>query len=117
MKYFNAILSVVSLLVAAAGTAMTGGLWNVSPQMIGLVMTGGALLGVFGVQPFPVSEFLARAFSASSLFLAAIQAYHAQTVTAANNPRPWVWAFIGIGAVLLGVLGRAPQLRKAPPTA
>lgn len=114
MKYVNAILSVVALLVAAAATAMTGGLWDVSPQMIGLTMTGGALLGVFGVQPFPVTDKLARAFSASSLFLAAVQAYHAQTVTAADNPHPWVWAIVGCGAVLLGVIGRSPVVRKAP---
>lgn len=117
MRILKIILSVVALLIGATGTAMTGGLFNVSPQVVGIVLALGGLISVLGISPFPIGATTARVFSAVAVLLGTVQAAHASSVTAAANPHPWVWAIVGVASVLIGVMGKSPIPHPVAPPA
>jgi hypothetical protein len=116
MRTLKITLSILALLVGAVATAMTAGMFNVPPQIIGIVMAGAGLISVLGIQPFALTAAVSRVLSAGSVLLAALQGWHASVVTTQSNGHPWIWAAVGIAGVLMGVLGRSP-IAHVPPTA
>lgn len=116
MRYLKIFLSILALLVGAIATAMTAGLFNVPPGIIGLVMAGAGLISVLGIQPFALTAAVSRVLSAGAVFLSALQGWHASVVSTVFNSHPWVWVAVGAAAVIMGVLGRSP-IAHDPPTA
>jgi hypothetical protein len=114
MRILKITLSLLALLVGAIATAMTAGLFNVPPTIIGIATAGGILLGYLGIAPFPISAATSRVVSGIALFLGAVVAWHTSVVTAAINPHPWLWHIVGVVAILAGVIGKSP-LPHAPP--
>lgn len=108
MRYLKIFLSILALIIGAVATAMTAGLFNVSPGIIGLVMAGAGFISVLGIQPFPLSAFVSRVLSAGSVLLASVQAWHASVVSTQINAHPWLWIAVGAVGVIMGVLGRSP---------
>jgi hypothetical protein len=108
MRYLKIALTFLALLVAAAATAMTAGLFNVPPTVIGIATTAAIALGYFGIQPLVISEFVNRAISGVALFLGAVVAWHASVVSTLANPHPWIWQLVGVVAILAGVIGKSP---------
>ena len=116
MRYLKIFLSILALLVGAVATAMTAGLFNVPPQIIGIVMAGAGLISVLGIQPFALTAAVSRVLSAGSVLLASLQAWHASVVSTQFNSHPWVWILVGAAGVIMGILGRSP-IAHVPPTA
>jgi hypothetical protein len=108
MRYLKIFLSLLALIVGAVATAMTAGLFNVPPGVIGLVMAGAGFISVLGIQPFPLTAALSRVLSAGSVLLASVQAWHASVVSTQFNSHPWIWVAVGAAGVIMGVLGRSP---------
>jgi hypothetical protein len=115
MRYLKIFLSILALLVGAVATAMTAGLFNVPPQIIGVVMAGAGLISVLGIQPFALTAAVSRVLSAGSVLLAALQGWHASVVSTQFNSHPWIWVCVGAAGVIMGVLGRSP-IAHDPPT-
>lgn len=116
MRIFKIILSFLALLVGAAATAMTAGMFNVPPTIIEVVTAGGVLLGYLGIAPFAISAAVSRVVSGVALFLAALVGWHASVVSTAVNAHPWMWHLVGVVAILAGVIGKSP-ISHVPPTA
>lgn len=117
MRYLKIALSVLALLVGAVATAMTAGLFNVPPSIIGVATTGGILLGYLGITPLVLSAAVSRVVSGVALFLGAVVGWHASVVTAASNPHPWLWHLVGVIAILAGVIGKSPLPHATPASA
>jgi hypothetical protein len=117
MRVLKILLSVVVLLVGAAQFAMTNGLWNLSPTVIGIVVALATFFSSLGLQPITISDRLSRALGGLSGLIAVVMGAHAQAVSKATNWHPWVWAFIGAAGIICGVLGRMPLPPKPAPPA
>ena len=116
MRTLKIILSFLALLVGAAATAMTAGLFNVPPTIIEVVTAGGVMLGYLGIAPFAISAAVSRVISGIALFLGALVGWHASVVSTAVNAHPWIWHLVGVVAILAGVIGKSP-IAHIPPTA
>ena len=108
MRYLKFALSLLALVAGAVATAMTSGSFHVSPTTSTIIMAAAGFVGVLGYVPLTISASLGRILSGASGLLIAVQAAHAGAVTAADNPHPWVWASVGVVAILMGIIGRSP---------
>jgi hypothetical protein len=116
MRVVKIALSVIALLVGAVCSAMTAGMFNLPPTLIGVITAGGALFGYFGISPIVLSAAVSKILGGAFMFLTALVGWHASVVTAAQNPHPWLWHLVGVVAIIAGVLSRGP-LNPSPPAA
>ena len=103
MKIIRTILSVVALLAAALGVATATGVIHWNAALVDLVMSGGTLLGTFGIAPFALTMVEKRVCAAFASFAAAIGAAHASGALPGSAK---VYMAVAVGAALLSVLGR-----------
>jgi len=109
MNTFKKVLSVVALVVGAVGAVLTSGSpVQVSPTVIGMVMSLSGALGILGVSPFLLDAAMVHALQAASLILTSMVAAHAASVTTATNEHPFMWVAIGLVAAVSGILGKSP---------
>ena len=118
MKYLKIVLALLALAIGTLATMMTSGFLHVAPAYVGLVMSLGGFISIFGIQPFPISDFVANVLRGLSALASAFVAVHSQLI--ANVPggdaHPWVWVAVGFVAIGLGICGKSP-ITHAPPTA
>lgn len=114
MRALKIVLSIVALVLAAAQYALTGGLWNLSPGVIGGIGAAASFLFALGVQPIVLPARVSQVLGALAGLFATISGIHAANVSRAANPHPFVWATVGAIGILLGAIGRL-QLPPKPP--
>ena len=115
MRALKVFLALVALLVGAMQFALTNGLWNVGPEYISGLAALAGLLGAAGIQPLPISDYLARLLGAAATLGAVAMGIHAAHVSRGLNPHPWVWATVGFCCTIAGVLGKLNLPPKALP--
>lgn len=113
MKLLAVIASIIALIIGAVQVALTGGLFDVSPGYIGLITAAATAVSILGVQPFQISEGIAKWLGAMSGILGAVIAVHAAQITRGANAHPWIWSAAGALAVLMGIIGKHPFPRPA----
>jgi hypothetical protein len=114
MRYLKIFLAFLALVAGAVATAMTNGAFHVTPMQSTVIMATAGFIGVLGYVPLAVSAAAGRILSAASGLLIAIQAAHAASVTELNNAHPWVWAGVGVVAILMGIVGKSPVAHVEP---
>jgi hypothetical protein len=121
MKSLKIALSLIALIVAALGVAQTTGLLHWNSAVVGLVMSGGTMLGCFGIVPLSLTVFEHRICAGIATFASAVGAAHAAGTIPGS---PTVFGVVAIAAALLSILGRwddpatpSPAKAPAPPTA
>jgi hypothetical protein len=118
MRALKIALALLALAVGTLATMMTDGFLHVAPAYVGLVMTLGGFISIFGIQPFAISDFVANVLRGLSALITSFVAVHSQVI--ANVPggdkHPWVWVAIGFVAIGLGICGKSP-IAHTPPTA
>lgn len=117
MRILKIILPLIALLVGAMQFALTNGLWNIGPEYISGLAAVAGLLGAAGVQPLPISDYLARLLGAGATLGAVVMGIHAAQVSRGLNPHPWVWATAGFCFTIMGALGKLnlPPKTLPPP--
>lgn len=103
MKIVKTLLSLIALVVAALGVAQTTGLLHWNAAVVGLVMSGGTMLGCFGIVPFTLTVFAHRVCAGIATFASAVGAAHAAGTIPGS---PLAFGIVAIGAALLSILGR-----------
>ena len=116
MKLFRILLSLVALVVAAVGVAAATGVIHWNASLVDLIISGGALLGTFGVAPLTLSLTAHRICAGIAAFTSAVVAAHA---SGAVPGAPKVFNVIAVAAALLSILGRwdAPVTPPVTPPA
>lgn len=122
MRNLKIFLSVAAAIIVAAGTAMTGGLFNVSAPIVQLTLAVAGAISILGISPYQFSEATTRALSAIAGVMTAIQAAHIGSIKPGPQAHPWAWSAFGVATVIVGMLGKslirhAPAALPAPPVA
>lgn len=120
MRYLKYALALLATIAGAVATAMTNGAFHVSPQTSSAILAVAGFVGFLGFVPIPIGPFVGRLLSSLAVVLSTFQGIHAASVTAKENPHPWLWASVGVAAILLGIIGRSPIPHAdpvAPPVA
>jgi hypothetical protein len=113
MGKLKVVLSVLALLVMAAGGVTGFGPWEVPGPVSELLVAAGGILAWLGVSPASVPLPVARVCSALSVGLATFVASHAATW--GDGQRHAEVVALGFLAALLGVVGRGLGPAPAAP--
>jgi hypothetical protein len=118
MRALKIALALLALGIGTLATMMTGGFLHVAPAYVGAVMSLGGLVSILGIQPFPITTYVAQVLRAVSVVMTGFVGIHSQLIANApgGNHHPWIWAAVGFVAIGLGICGKSP-ITHTPPTA
>jgi hypothetical protein len=113
MSKLKVALSILALLVMAAGGVTSFGNWMVPPAISEILLAIGGAMATAGFQPFTVPPALARLCTTIGYGLSLFVVSHAATW---GDGQRHVWIVVlAFGGALLGVLGRGLTSRPAQP--
>jgi hypothetical protein len=114
MRTLKILISIAAAIILAAGTAMTGGLFNVPAGYVQLLLAAAGAISILGISPYQFDAATTKALSAIALIMTAVQAAHAGAVTPGPQAHPWLWNGFAIVTVIVGMLGKSPIPHGAP---